>query len=773
MGRVATAGRARTRERDARAPKRQLGAERETAPLAIVHDRPSALKLLLGRLAVVATVVCWVMYAITTIVREFVENQSPTLQLRLETITYLLVVTVLSFSALMYLVSRNAALIRFRDHRRVPRGEIDRHFSHGYRHGITVLVPSYVEELRVVSNTIWSAALQEFPDLTVVLLIDDPPYPQDPERIASLAATRALPSDIAAELRVPAARFRAAREEAGSRLASGRVSSEELGLLVAEYLAAAEWLEAKAARHEVHDHTDRFFVDEVLMGLASDLRLTVLALNAAREQGEAPPARRMLELYDRLVAIFQAKVRAFERKRYASLSQEANKAMNLNSYISLMGGRWKREETGEGVVLVRAGRHENADLEVPDSEYLLTLDADSMLLRDYCLRLVYLLEEAGNERVAVVQTPYSSYRGAASRLERIAGATTDVQHILHQGLTYYDATFWVGANAVIRKRALNDIAQTQTVGGYVITTYIQDRTVIEDTESSIDLGLHGWHLINYPERLSYSATPPDFGSLAVQRARWANGGLIILPKFVQAIRERRFRRERVRFAEVALRLNYLVSIAWASAGLVLLLGYPFDSRLLSPWALGAALPYFIAMADDLKYSGYRRSDVFRIYGFNIILLAVNIAGTVKSIQQSLTQAKIPFARTPKVSNRTAAPGLYVFVPYLIIVYSVLICILDVRAQNWGNAAFAAFNAVLASWALVSYIGVWNSLVDMWLGLLGWFYVPVRRPPAGDAGASDGEQASRLDWQSLLYHGDRRLGRNRHRPGDLRRRITPH
>ena len=64
-------------------------------------------------------------------------------------------------------------------------------------------------------------------------------------------------------------------------------------------------------------------------------------------------------------------------------------------------------------------------------------------------------------------------------------------------------------------------------GGWPIRRYIQDRTVIEDTESSIDLATHGWSLLNYPERLSYSATPPDFGSLCIQRHRWANGGLLI------------------------------------------------------------------------------------------------------------------------------------------------------------------------------------------------------------------------------------------------------
>ncbi|MBK0296813.1 glycosyltransferase, partial [Bacillus sp. S34] len=105
---------------------------------------------------------------------------------------------------------------------------------------------------------------------------------------------------------------------------------------------------------------------------------------------------------------------------------------------------------------------------------------------------------------------------------------TDIQHILHQGMSRHNATFWVGANAVIRTRALRDIEEVETVGGFEVKRYVQDRTVIEDTESSVDLGMHGWTLVNYPERLSYSATPPDFGSLIVQRRRWANGGLLIL-----------------------------------------------------------------------------------------------------------------------------------------------------------------------------------------------------------------------------------------------------
>ena len=55
----------------------------------------------------------------------------------------------------------------------------------------------------------------------------------------------------------------------------------------------------------------------------------------------------------------------------------------------------------------------------------------------------------------------------------MAGATTDIQHIVHQGMSYHGATFWVGANAVIRKRALDDIVEVEHEGGFEIRRYVR------------------------------------------------------------------------------------------------------------------------------------------------------------------------------------------------------------------------------------------------------------------------------------------------------------
>lgn len=728
------------------ARRRQWGSERSTTPLPTVHAKPSDAKLALSTLAIVLTVAFWATYIVYTIVRQFFNDGSHSFRFTVEAISYAVVVTFLTFSALMYLLARQGALLAFRDHVRVPRAELDRHFA-DHQSTMTVLVPSYAEETAVIRATLWSAALQEYPSMRVMLLLDDPPFPTDPAVAARLERSRALAGEISDALAKPRARFNSARLEFElDAIATTRPSIEAVRQLAFEYYWATDWLDEMAANEKRDDHVDDFFVEQVLQGLAGELSTIGDALTAAADAGEVPSTQRVIELYRRLAWTFDADLTTFERKKWASLSHEANKAMNLNSYIGLMGGRYKEERTAAGTVLRAVALPEAADLVIPDSTYLLTLDADSILLRDYCLRLVHLLEQPQNSRVAVTQTPYSSFRGAGTRIERLAGATTDIQHILHQGMSYYGAAFWVGANAVIRKEALEDIVETEWQSGFEIKRYVQDRTVIEDTESSIDLATHGWSIVNYPERLSYSATPPDFGSLIVQRRRWANGGLLIMPKFLRQLRERRKRGERVPLTEILLRTNYMSSIAWASIGLIFLLAYPYDSRLLSLVVLLAAVPYFLSMGSDLRSTGYRFSDIFRIYGFNLILLGVNVAGVLKSLEQAITMKKIPFSRTPKVKNRTSAPWLYVLVPYAIVAFSVFIFTRDYAAENWGNATFAAVNTILASYAILAYIGIRNSIVDLWLGATDWLWVDVT-PKV------DPEQAAALDWRSVLYHGE--------------------
>ncbi len=736
----------------ARRPRKQWGGDRRTQALPMVPQPVSDRRVAMARLAIIVTVTAWLGYLITWFFQDFFHPGYENAVDRAESVLYLLIVTLLTVSALAYLLSRLGFFYRTRTHHRASRAILDQFFDTTMP-TLTTIIPSYQEDARVIRNTLLSAALQEYPYKRVVLLIDDPFVPKNAKAREQLQAARALPYQIGRLLAGPASRFTRALQlfEASCQ------RQEPLGLgsvivLASHYEEAAVWLERLAADSEIIDHTDAFFANEVLLRLAASLRAIGAALFASADEGVVLEQQMFRRLYRRLVWTFRAEITSFERKRYVSLSHEPNKAMNLNSYLGLMGGSYREVETVTGTALVRA-RPGNRALNIPDPDYVVTLDADSVLLPEYCLRLVHLLEQSEYRDIAIAQTPYSAFPGSSTRLERIAGATTDLQHIVHQGLTYYDATFWVGANAVIRKRALDEIAETSYIGDWEIRHYIRDRTVIEDTESTIDMGAHGWRLFNSPERMSYSATPPDFGSLCIQRRRWANGGLLILPKLRSQSRARRRKGQRTRFGELFLRWNYMASISWSSISLLILLAFPFSATLISPLLGLVALPYFLAQASDLRYCGYKRLDVLRVYGFNLVLLPVNLAGTLSSVVQGITASKAPFARTPKVRNRTVIPPFFVVAPYLLIVLAGFTCYFAYRHHRVENMAYAALNVILACYAVKAFIGLRNSVVDIWIHATSLLYKSKRRRRRVPRKVRAQQQVpAPADWRSVLEVG---------------------
>ncbi len=735
-----------------RARRRQWGSDRRSEPLPMVPPPVSERRIRMGRLAIVLTVSAWFAYMCLSIFQQFIEGRANSARLVVEAIVYMAVVTALTASAMAYLITRIGFFYRSRSHRRAPRAALDDFFDESSP-SLTVLVPSYQEDERVVRATLLSAALQEHPSLRVVLLIDDPPEPADAHAAALLEQARTLPGRIQAQLDEPLRRFESSlrRFEDLHREDETPPTVAAMQSLAEDYRSAVAWLRDLAAAQEIVDHADVFFAERVVGALADDLEVIGVAVGAAAAEGAVLPVRRMRQLHRRLVSTFRAELTSFERKKYVSLSHAPNKAMNLNSYIGLMGASYREVVTPLGNALVACAPRV-AEMTLPDTDYILTLDADSVLLPEYTARILYLMEQGAHAHVAVAQTPYSSYPGSGTRIERIAGATTDLQHIVHQGMTHYDATFWVGANAILRKRALEDICEVDFEGDWEIRRYIQDRTVIEDTESTIDLGVHGWTLYNYPERLAYSATPPDFGSLCIQRQRWANGGLLILTKLRKQVKARRGRDEQNRFGELFLRVNYMASIFWSSVCLLVMLCYPFNSALLNPILLLVALPYFFMMASDLRYCGYKRSDVFRIYGFNLILLPVNLSGSFASMLQLVTGEKSAFKRTPKVRDRTTARAFYILAPMALVALSAYTIALDLQLSRWENLVYAVLNAVLAGYAIVAFVGIGNCAVDLWLQLRSWLYQPVPPPKAPVVESTSTEAASAVDWASVLYYG---------------------
>jgi cellulose synthase (UDP-forming) len=605
------------------------------------------------------------------------------------------IVLLLVYGGLVHQWARAGYFMRLARHRPEARDVLEQVFRQVAPPPLGILIPSYKEELSVLRTTLLSAALVEYPNRHIVVLLDDPPNGSS-EDILALQRARAMIAELD---RLFARIARPFRDELNAFLARRRHGSDsgmECQRLSWLYEQAARQLENWAAdlcreKGGSFAHMRRFFVERVLYRQAKDHRARAarIARNACRDFEHE---------YRRLASQFSVPITSFERKLFSNLSHAPNKAMNLNSYIGLMGGHFHAADSASGTVLIPCPA-EQACFVAPPAEYILTLDADSVVLTDYALKLVRILE--ADPDIGVVQTPYSAFPGAINRLERIAGATTDIQYIVHQGFTAFRAGYWVGANALLRYRALLDICVESEERGHRIPVFIQDRTVIEDTGSTIDLIRRGWSVHNYTERLAYSATPPDFGSLVIQRRRWSNGGLLILPDLL------RFcfgpKSNRASWQEALLRVHYLVSPAVASLGLLILLLFPFDVRYSYNFLPLTAIPYFFLYGLDLRLNGYRWIDLMRVYALNLLLLPVNLAGVIASLQQALTGRKSAFGRTPKIEGQTITPPGFLAFHISAVVYLVSSGVAGILLGHYFNGIFAAMNAAMFTYGICTFI----------------------------------------------------------------------
>lgn len=617
------------------------------------------------------------------------------------------IVAALLYGGFVYLVTRTLYYRRRGRHAPIPTTELHDVLERDSHALLTILVPSFREEPPVVLRTLLAAALQTWPNRRVVLLIDDPPFSSNAAERSALERARRL-VEVVNELLEEPRRWCEACDVSDPR--------EVRDVLC----RVAAWFHDLAADFCHGNHEESFFVKNVLAEHAATCERRAMEFEHAIDAEAAGALARSAACF--LKALFSAELSSFERKRFANLSHEPNKAMNLNAYIGLIGGSFRIEFRGGERHLVQAAE-DCAEFRVPDSPFLITLDADSVIVPDYALTLFHVMNAPGNERLAVVQTPYSAFPGAPGTIERLAGATTDVQYIIHQGFTACSGTYWVGANALLRKAALDDIATRSIERGHPITRYIHDRTVIEDTESSIDLVARGWRLYNYPERLAYSATPPDFGSLLIQRRRWANGGLIILPKLLRYLAANVLRLGT--WAEAFVRIHYLASIALVNVGLLVLMAIPFTESIRSWWLPVTALPYFALYARDLRLCGYRYRDVLGVYALNLLLIPVNLGGVFKSIHQAWTGKKTPFARTPKVDGRTAVRPFYVIAVYALILQWSVVGAADFWVGRSVHGFFAVLHATVLGYAAVALVGLSESWAD---ATLAWAGRPSRPRP---------------------------------------------
>ncbi|NML17787.1 hypothetical protein [Azohydromonas caseinilytica] len=312
---------------------------------------------------------------------------------------------------------------------------------------LCVLVPSHKEELRAIRQTVVSAALAEYPSKRIVVLLDDPRSGPSADH-AALQASRQFIEALQARFRDAALGYQQELSAFVARADAGRLDGAiETRRLAGLYEGLADWVSALAepVGDGARAHGDACSDQAVVAAAAQSHRR-----HARRLQAGAPLERDALwHEYRRLAALLQLRITAFERKRYGNLSHAPGKAMNLNSYIGLLGCSFREQLGPQGCRLVEC-EPVQADLIVPEEDLLLTLDAGCLVRHDHLLKLADVMVR--DERIAVAQT---------------------------------------GLHALLRVRALRDIRQTVSERGFEVPVFIQDATVIEDTGSTLALAATG------------------------------------------------------------------------------------------------------------------------------------------------------------------------------------------------------------------------------------------------------------------------------------------
>jgi hypothetical protein len=158
------------------------------------------------------------------------------------------------------------------------------------------------------------------------------------------------------------------------------------------------------------------------------------------------------------------------------------------------------------------------------------------------------------------------------------------------------------------------------------------------------------------------------------------------------------------FVEALMRCYYLASPAATNVGLLAVLLLPWNDALTNLWLPLSAAPYFLLYGRDLRLAGYRWSDLWRVYALNLILLPVNLAGVLRSLQQAATGRKAPFGRTPKVDDRTACPPVHIVFQWAMLAFLLMSMLVDLSAARTMRALFSFANLVLYTYAITHFIG---------------------------------------------------------------------
>lgn len=161
----------------------------------------------------------------------------------------------------------------------------------------------------------------------------------------------------------------------------------------------------------------------------------------------------------------------------------------------------------------------NAAFKQTSGDIILILDADHVPTADLLKRSIGLFQE--NEKIFLVQTPHFMINADPiernlNTFRRMPSENEMFYRSVQKGLDFWDASFFCGSAALLRRKALAE------------TEGFSTQTITEDAETAITLHSKGWKSAYLARPMVAGLAPETFSGMIVQRTRWAMGMVQIL-----------------------------------------------------------------------------------------------------------------------------------------------------------------------------------------------------------------------------------------------------
>lgn len=161
----------------------------------------------------------------------------------------------------------------------------------------------------------------------------------------------------------------------------------------------------------------------------------------------------------------------------------------------------------------------NHALQHTNGEFILVLDADHVPAPEIVDQLIGFFQDP---KIAIVQTAQDfynldSFQHRTNWSSKYAWQQQELFfNVIQPGKDHYNAAFYCGSPALLRREALNQ------VGGF------STGTITEDMHTGIRLQKKGWRVLYHNRTLARGLAPQTFVGFAIQWQRWGHGAMQVL-----------------------------------------------------------------------------------------------------------------------------------------------------------------------------------------------------------------------------------------------------